>query len=144
MVDISDYINEDELSPPNSEDEGLQSETTNFTFSKAEKTVRVKASLVTCSNEVIKNMVRQVYKNHRVKLKPKSQLHQLTFKVKGRREFFTGNYPMLAYKQVRVALRGLEYLSVKLTEVPKKWESKYPPYVDLTESTQHPLNPLLL
>ncbi len=44
------------------------------------------------------------------------------------REYFLGNYAMLYYDRVRVALRGFPKLDVSLTEIPLQSEiSKYFP-----------------
>lgn len=90
-----------------------------ITVNRSERTILFKACLISTVNEVIKSMSRQAYKEHRVKIAPKDMNNSLTFKVKGRREYFTGNFPLLAYRHVRNILRGAQVLEVNLIEVPK-------------------------
>ena len=125
-VDISEYIGDDD-------DVFIEDSDYDMLADSRSKLIKIKPSLVTCADDVVKDFARLIYKKYTVKLKPKSPLRKFTFQVKGRKEYFTGNYPMLAYKCVRTALRGLDYLSVVLTEVPKKWETNFPPYYDLEE-----------
>ena len=119
IVDISNFLDESRLSPPESENGSKHRLRSSFFFNKMEKMVAFKVNLVSTANEAMKYMVKQVYRDHRIKLQPSSPAMQLTFKVRGRKEYFTGNFPMLAYRQVRAALRGMEYLTVNLVEVPK-------------------------
>ena len=126
------YLDENNISPPESDDENKHRSRSSFRFSRYEKIVTFKANLVSTVNETIKNMVKQVYREHRIKLQPESPNNQLSFKVRGRKEYFTGNHPMLAYRQVRNSLRGMDYLMVNLVEVPKK--SFYPPSVLISDT----------
>lgn len=116
IVDVSRYI------PEANDLEGgeLGKPRASFIFNRSNQLITFKVSLVSTANEAIKYMVKQVYRDYRIKLQPLNMSNELTFKVRGRKEYFTGNFPMLAYKQVRASLRGMEYLTVNLTEVPKK------------------------
>jgi phosphatidylinositol-4,5-bisphosphate 3-kinase catalytic subunit alpha/beta/delta len=53
----------------------------------------------------------------------------LILKVDGYREYFKGNYQLLAYERVRLCLRGKkDYLNLILTEIPKVHVDKnFPP-----------------
>ena len=68
--------------------------------STAEKVnpVEIRASLVTGANEIIRNLIRKVYRETKVKLIPEYKSNQLVFKIEGVREYLTGNHPMLSYK----------------------------------------------
>lgn len=84
-------------------------------------------------NEIIKNVLREVYKQSltRVLLSPHHAGNQFTLQISGYREYLNGNYPLLCYNRVRTSLRGFKYLDVKLTEVPKEqeYEQYFPPTV---------------
>jgi phosphatidylinositol-4,5-bisphosphate 3-kinase len=86
---------------------------------------------VTSSNEVIKNLLRLLYKEHQIKLTPKSQDNQFVMQVSGFKEFLTGTQPILQFDRVRICLRGMKYLEVILTEVPQRNEQseRFPPII---------------
>ncbi|KAL4490435.1 hypothetical protein ABPG72_002645 [Tetrahymena utriculariae] len=87
---------------------------------KYEKRIEIEAGLVTGADEVIKNILREIFKQAKVKLEPNNPDHQFILQIKGFREYLTGNYPMLSYDRVRINLRGHEHLDVRLTEIPIK------------------------
>lgn len=94
--------------------------------------IKLKESLVTSFNEVVKNLRRRIYKDYRVKLKP-SPDHQFVLKADGYRDYLRGNDSLLAYERVRVALRRNEILKLILTEIPKNTEKqKFPPILKLS------------
>ena len=136
IVDISRYL--DSRKSIVESEASSKAPRASFQFNRSDRIISFKVSLVSTANEAIKYMVKQVYRDHRIKLQPLNANNQLTFKVRGRKEYFTGNYPMLAYKQVRASLRGMEYLTVNLTEVPKVLASDQGSFVSETE----PLNTL--
>jgi phosphatidylinositol-4,5-bisphosphate 3-kinase catalytic subunit alpha/beta/delta len=128
IVDISRYLDESNISPPESE-EDFKSSKQSFQLMRNEKLFSFKVSLVSTANEAIKAMVKQIYKTYRIKIRPLNANNQLTLKVRGRKDYFTGNSPMLAYRQIRASLRGMEYLAVNLTEIPKKIFFQSSPFV---------------
>ncbi|CAD8171964.1 unnamed protein product [Paramecium pentaurelia] len=92
-------------------------------------TIELHVDLVTCSDEVIKKILRVVYNNFQVRLKTKSQENQFVLQISGFREYLAGNYSILSYDRVRMNLRGIQYLQVNLTEVPKvrRMYDNFPP-----------------
>ena len=104
--------------------------------------VEIRASLVTGANEIIRTLIRRVYRETKVKLIPEYKTNQLVFKIEGVREYLTGNHPMLSYKQVRTALRGHQYCNVILTEVAKKNEKFFPPLFTLPKGADPMTEPL--
>ena len=54
--------------------------------------IKFKESLVTSTKEFIKNILRKVYEVYKVKIKPRSNNHNLILKADGYREYFEGNY----------------------------------------------------
>ena len=54
--------------------------------------IRFKESLVTSTKEFIKNILRKVYEQYKVKIKPKNHHYNLILKADGYREYFEGNY----------------------------------------------------
>lgn len=64
--------------------------------------IEIKESLVTSSKETVKNVLHAVKKQFKVIIKPKNENFMLILKVDGYREFFKGNYQLLAYERVRI------------------------------------------
>ncbi|CAD8121098.1 unnamed protein product [Paramecium sonneborni] len=92
-------------------------------------TIELDVDLVTCSDEVIKKILRAVYNNFQVRLKTKSLENQFVLQISGFREYLAGNYSILSYDRVRMSLRGIQYLQVNLTEVPRvrRMYDNFPP-----------------
>ena len=134
IVDLSEYISDSSISSETRVYSEESSEFASFVYRSAENILEMKASLVTSANEVMKNMLTEVYKRFRVKLKVKVAGNGLTFKVSGKREYLTGNHPMLSYESVRSALREMECLAVKLTEIPIESVEFFPPLLTVTAS----------
>ena len=133
-VDVSSYIN----AGSDDSDEDLKTEEKeSIQYNKAEKIVHFKVSLVFSANEAIKLMKKQVFKDFALSLKPRKPHHQLVFKVKGRKEYLTGNYPLLAYRYVRELLRGVEIFKLTLKEIPKTQEHLFPQFVNDFEPLPH-------
>ena len=85
-------------------------------------------SLVTSTNEFIKNILIKVYDTHKIKFKDKiHEGHDLILKADGFREYFEGNYQLLQYERVRVCLRKKINMKLILTQIPKNYRSKFPP-----------------
>lgn len=82
-------------------------------------TLEIHVELVTCADELIKKILREVYNIFQVRLKPKSKDNQFILQVAGFREYLSGNYPILSYDRVRSSLRGIQFLQLTLKEVPK-------------------------
>jgi len=135
IVDLGMYVGENSGLLQDSRGEfdklGEESEFASFVYRSIDHILEIKASLVTSANEVLKNMLTDVYKHFRVKIRPKSPSNVLTFKVSGKREYLVGNHPMLAYESVRAALREMEWLNVKLTEIPSESAEFFPPVVSV-------------
>lgn len=133
-VNISEYIEKgrNNSSATSKRKQNTES-STSIILDIADQTLIFKACLVSTVNEAIKTMVRQAYKEHRIKIFPRDPDNILTFKVRGRREYFTGNFPLLAYRYVRTVLRGLEYLDVNLMEVPRNNMNLYKYYINPSE-----------
>lgn len=90
--------------------------------------IRFKESLVTSTKEFIKNILRKVYEKYKVKIKPRSNNHNLILKADGYREYFEGNYQLLQYERVRACLRKNEPMKLILTEIPKNYrDRRFPP-----------------
>ncbi len=81
--------------------------------------IKLKESLVTSFNEVLKNLLRKLYKDFALKLKPAAD-RQFVLKADGYRDYLRGNDSLLAYERVRIVLRKREVLKLILTEIPKK------------------------
>lgn len=73
-------------------------------------TIELFVDLVTCSDEVIKKILRQVYNTFQVRLRTKNQDYQFILQISGFREYLAGNYSILSYDRVRMSLRGIQYL----------------------------------
>lgn len=131
IVDLGSYIGENPglMQDRRGEFEKMEegSEFASFVYRSMDHILEIKASLVTSANEVLKNMLTDVYKHFRVKIRAKDPSNLLTFKVSGKREYLAGNHPMLAYESVRAALREMEWLNVKLTEIPSESGEFFPP-----------------
>jgi hypothetical protein len=91
---------------------------------------------VTSSKETIKNLMNEVNKKFGAILQPKSPDSMLILKVDGYREYFKGNYQLLAYERVRICLRTKkEKLNLILTEIPTIHVDKnFPPLFKLAEN----------
>lgn len=50
---------------------------------------------MTSTKEFIKNILRKVYSEYHVKIKPKSTKYNMILKANGFREYFEGNYQLL-------------------------------------------------
>lgn len=141
-VDITRYVQELNSSLSSSLASELknsfESSSESLRSSKSEILIDLYVSLVSTVNEAIEDLAYQLKKNFNFNLNPLNPKNQLTFKVQGRKEYFTGNYPMLAYRSVRSSLRGMENLPVNLTEVPIDLDMPPSPYVEDDE----PLNSL--
>ncbi|KAL4497869.1 hypothetical protein ABPG72_000624 [Tetrahymena utriculariae] len=122
-VNLDEYINQLREKKPNDVDWDC-------------KSLKIEAGLVTGADEVIKNILRKIYKEYKIALKPKDQNHQFILQVKGFREYLAGNHPMLNYDRVRTSLRGLDHLDVKLTEMPinNQQADQFPPIFERKES----------
>ncbi|EGR27401.1 phosphatidylinositol- -diphosphate 3-kinase, putative [Ichthyophthirius multifiliis] len=99
------------------------------------------------ADEVIKNILREIYKKSQIKLKPLNEDNQFILQIKGFREYLTGNHPMLSYDRVRINLRGHEHLDVKLTEIPinSQQSNQFPPIItrktsDIEKNIYTPIN----
>lgn len=140
-VNISQYLDKNTSELSQSSRKKMKVESSNsVVLNTSEQTLIFKACLVSTVNEVIKNMVRLTYKEHRIKIFPKDPECALTFKVAGRRDYLNGNFPLLAYKHVRTVLRGLEYLDVNLLEVPKNNLNLYKNFLNPTDPIQNRKN----
>lgn len=78
-------------------------------------TLSIKVGLVTAADEVLKNILRTIFKDYKVKLNPEND-HSFILKMEGYREYLNGHYPMLSYDRVRMNLRAGLPLKVVLTE----------------------------
>ena len=84
------------------------------------KTVDIlKVSLLTSADEIIKIVLRNIYKHHEVKLKPKQPGMKFVLRIFGYREYLARGHSMLMYDRIRLILRGGRYLKVMLTEIKK-------------------------
>lgn len=117
-VDISNYLNKKALSFDEITEDSNHGSQKSMEFNKLTNELIFKVCLVTTVSDAIKQMAKQAYKDYRFRIYPKEGF-DLIFKVKGLKEYFTNNMPILAYRQVRIALRGLEYISLTLVEIPK-------------------------
>lgn len=118
-VDISRYIHS-QVQKDLDSDKELESLclTQSFRFLKADKIIECKVSLVSTIKETIQYMCEKIFKEFGITISPLNSNNQLTFKVRGKKEYFTGNFPMLVYRSIRNSLRGMQFLAVNLTEVP--------------------------
>ena len=74
-------------------------------------------------------MITQFLKDFKIIIFPRSKKNIFVLKVKGRKEYFIGDTPLLAYTIVRESLRGIEMLQVKLVEIPKNDKSAFPVFI---------------
>ncbi|CAI2363985.1 unnamed protein product [Moneuplotes crassus] len=96
--------------------------------------VEIKESLVTSSKETIKNVLHEIKNKYGVLIEPAGEGSMLILKVDGFREYFKGNYQLLAYERVRLCLRGKkDKLDLILTEIPKMHVDKFFPPLFLFE-----------
>lgn len=103
-----------------------------FKETEGQVVIGLTQSLVTSFNEVLKNLLREVYKRYAKKLKP-SPDHQFVLKADGYRDYLRGNDSLLAYERVRIVLRKREILKLILTEIPKKVSKvEFPPVLRLS------------
>jgi phosphatidylinositol-4,5-bisphosphate 3-kinase catalytic subunit alpha/beta/delta len=67
--------------------------------------------LVTGADEVIKNVLKEIFKSSKgkIKIKPKSANNKFILQVEGYKEYLIGNLPLLNYERVRLNLRGHEH-----------------------------------
>ena len=95
--------------------------------------IQILEELVTSTSEFIQNIRREAFKKlahidqqekRVIKAKPG---HDLILRTAGYREYFEGNYQLLQYERVRVALRKKSKIELELTEIPKDYRSKFPP-----------------
>ena len=116
IVDLSEYANQ-----------------INQRIRKSNKTKEIekyinRESLVTSTQEFIKNIIRDTFKKYnKTKLKPNNDDHILTLKVDGFREYLHGNYQLLQYERVRNCLRKKLPLKLILTEIKIDSRDKYFP-----------------
>ena len=137
-IDISRYLASDSFHSFTGNSNSMARES--FSFKRAEKLIELKVTLVSTVKETIKYMLDQVESAYGLTILPLNPNNQFTFKVRGRKEYFTGNYPMLVYRSVRNSLRGMDYLSVNLTEVPADLDMPHTVYFDEKEKTSHLFN----
>ena len=104
--------------------------------------IEITESLVTSSKETVKNVLYAVKKRYGVDIRPQSEDWMLILKVDGYREFFKGNYQLLAYERVRICLRKKkERLNLILTEIPKIHVDKnFPPLFHTEEGQKFDFN----
>lgn len=128
IVDISEYMGEAMLNYQGSEDDTLSQASYSVLYNTEQKSFNIKACLVASANEVVKGIIRHVYKKYGHKIRAKGEDNQLVLKVTGKLSYFTGNHPILAYKVIRTSLRECTNVNLILKEIPKNWESEFPPY----------------
>ena len=89
-------------------------------------------NLLLCrADEVIKNVLRQMYKDYQIKLRPHNEKNKFVLKIAGLKEYFMGSIPILAYETVRSRLRGLKFIDVVLTEISSAVTCEtFPPVVE--------------
>lgn len=128
VVDISEYMGDAMPQDQPSEDDTVSQSSNSYIYNTEQKVFNIKACLVASANEVVKIIVRHVYKKYGLKIRAKNEDNQLVLKVTGRLSYFTGNYPILAYRVIRTALREGVNVNLILKEIPKKWEPEFPLY----------------
>ena len=93
--------------------------------------IMVHAKITTNPDEVIKKIVRQVYKEYKIKLRPMHEDHKFVLKISGYHEYLIGDHPLFNFERVRSNLRGVKNLPVVLEEIPKLiLNENYPPLVE--------------
>lgn len=129
IVDLSEYANQ-----------------INQRIRKSNKTKEIekytnRESLVTSTQEFIKNIIRDTFKKYnKTKLKPNNDDHILTLKVDGFREYLHGNYQLLQYERVRNCLRKKLPLKLILTEIKIDSRDKYfPPLFKMDKKITYPI-----
>ena len=70
-------------------------------------TLEFDVDLVTCADEVVRKVLKEIYSVLGVKIRPRESENKFILQISGLREFLSGNYPMLSYDRVRATLRGL-------------------------------------
>ena len=85
---------------------------------KVQTLITMSVSLLTSADEIVKNLLRKIYNEYEVKLKPKSG-NKFVLRIFGYREYLAGGYSMLNYDRIRLILRGVKTLRVMLTEIKK-------------------------
>ena len=75
-------------------------------------------SLLTSADEILKNILREIYREYDVKLKPKNGM-KFVLRIFGYREYLAGGTSLLSYDRIRLILRGVKKLRVMLTEIKK-------------------------
>ena len=133
IIDISSYIYSHNYSQSDSEEDLAIEEKNSIQYNKERKAITIKISLMFSAIQTMKYMKEQVNKEYGIKLSPFKSSNKLVFKANNRKEYFTGNSPMLAFRYVRDSLRGMEFVMLKLTEIPKKNENVFPVFVNEDE-----------
>ena len=133
LIDVTKYSLNTQNSSSNSEEDLKIEESDDIQFDKNEKLITLGVSLMFTAKETIKHMKDQVFEEFGIQIVPFDSKNELVLKVKGRKEYFTGNYPLFAYRQIREYLRGMEFLILNLTEIPKKPENSFPIFVNNEE-----------
>jgi phosphatidylinositol-4,5-bisphosphate 3-kinase catalytic subunit alpha/beta/delta len=134
QIDVSIYVNYSRDSILDIKDELKLEERYSFQYDRSEKIVSLNVSLVLTPNEAIKKMKEQINKDFNISISSLDPDNQLVLKAKARKEYFTGNFPLLAYRQVRESLKGMDCLSLVLTEMPKTLENSFPTFVTHNEA----------
>lgn len=111
-----------------------------FRFSKMDKIIECKVSLVSTVKETIQYMCEKIYNSFGFVITPLNSNNHLTFKVRGKKEYFVGNYPMLVYRSIRNSLRGMQFLAVNLTEVPNDLDMPLTIYINDSEPLRNLYN----
>ena len=85
-----------------------------------------KEELVTSTSEFIENIRRKAEKHVNIRAE---EGHVLILRTAGFREYFEGNYQLLQYERVRLALRKKTRMMLELTQIRKDYRAatKFPP-----------------
>ena len=112
-------------------------------FSRGQIRIHIQEELVTSTSEFIQNIRREAFKQLKdlgeetAVIKARDQ-HDLILRTAGLREYFEGNYQLLQYERVRLALRKKTEMQLELTEIPRDYRSKFPPlYKHLNRGGNH-------
>jgi phosphatidylinositol-4,5-bisphosphate 3-kinase len=125
-VDLSEYTTK--IKP------NCRKENVTYIYSKEE-------SLVTSTQEFIKNILRWIYKNFRKTRISAADGNELTLKVDGNREYLMGNYQLLQYERVRQCLKETKpTLKLILTEIKTDHSDVFfPPLFKIDKSITYPI-----
>lgn len=121
-IDISEYFPDFSES---SEEEKFE-EKAAFCVQRNDKTVDLKVSLMSNTQETIRKLRELIFKALGIEIQPKDPENVLALKVIGKKEYFVRNIGFIFFRSIRESLRGMQNLNLRLTEIPKKSESNFP------------------